>query len=436
MPAAIEQALITLVPFINSLPAELVNLAEALLSQSKAKAPNLKAEEEIGRIYACAHLACERSKARLGLDKLVPRPPCPPRIYKKLYAFLDAQLTSPSTPRTQRHIDALSTPKSRNAPTTPASRKRTAEPDGGEDVTPSRRAEKRARAPSSKALSNEAATLGAQRASGTASAAVGGEKYVSGVVPAFVDLMIQRLLRAFSAAEVAANVRSGFEYVLSLRGWVVDEPRSRPGAGKGVITPARMPGLLVALVLLVLTRREGRNVDTEEFVARRARAVNAVREMQEGWRLADEELVGDIKGFLMFASKEGWLEMPWFTTVEENSGVDLVMVDDGEEDELALAPVSRMKPYQTPLRRSEKHAPRPAADVLDPSNTAAGLVVGLGTMFQDAVDWLRHERRAEYREWKEDIMNRIKQIEASPKTAKTTPAGRRVSKEAARVPGL
>ena len=42
------------------LPAELVDLAVCLLAQSRSQASNLKAEEEIARSYACAHLACER----------------------------------------------------------------------------------------------------------------------------------------------------------------------------------------------------------------------------------------------------------------------------------------------------------------------------------------------------------------------------------------
>jgi len=60
MPTPVEQALITLVPSFNVLPTELVQLASALLVQSKSKASNLKPDEEIGRIYACANIACER----------------------------------------------------------------------------------------------------------------------------------------------------------------------------------------------------------------------------------------------------------------------------------------------------------------------------------------------------------------------------------------
>lgn len=68
----LEQALTTLIPTythkhndIDSdgssfLPAELISLAGSLLAHSRSKAASLKAEEEIARTYACAHLACER----------------------------------------------------------------------------------------------------------------------------------------------------------------------------------------------------------------------------------------------------------------------------------------------------------------------------------------------------------------------------------------
>jgi len=58
--AQIEQALVTLLPSVNSLPDELVRRANDLLIQSKSVAANLKPQEEIGRTYACANIACER----------------------------------------------------------------------------------------------------------------------------------------------------------------------------------------------------------------------------------------------------------------------------------------------------------------------------------------------------------------------------------------
>jgi len=60
MPTPIEQALTSLLPTINVISPELTSLANSILIQSRSKAPQLKAEEEIGRIYACADIACDR----------------------------------------------------------------------------------------------------------------------------------------------------------------------------------------------------------------------------------------------------------------------------------------------------------------------------------------------------------------------------------------
>lgn len=61
MSRTIEQALLSLLPTQNdNLPPALVELAGSLLAQSRNKASTLKAEEEVARTYACAHLACDR----------------------------------------------------------------------------------------------------------------------------------------------------------------------------------------------------------------------------------------------------------------------------------------------------------------------------------------------------------------------------------------
>lgn len=61
MSRPIEQALLSLLPTQNAnLPPSLVELASSLLAQSRNKASTLKAEEEVARTYACAHLACDR----------------------------------------------------------------------------------------------------------------------------------------------------------------------------------------------------------------------------------------------------------------------------------------------------------------------------------------------------------------------------------------
>jgi origin recognition complex subunit 6 len=61
MNRSIEQSLLALLPSLNTaLPAPLVELASSFLAQSRHRASTLKAEEEIARPYACAHIACNR----------------------------------------------------------------------------------------------------------------------------------------------------------------------------------------------------------------------------------------------------------------------------------------------------------------------------------------------------------------------------------------
>lgn len=61
----------SLVPGLNEpFPAELVELARALLVESRGKASSLKADEEIARSYACSNLACERCVAFVADNRL------------------------------------------------------------------------------------------------------------------------------------------------------------------------------------------------------------------------------------------------------------------------------------------------------------------------------------------------------------------------------
>ncbi|KAF5655550.1 origin recognition complex subunit 6 [Fusarium sp. NRRL 25303] len=123
MSRQIEQALLSLMPTHGSdLPPALVELAGSLLAQSRHQASTLKADEEIARTYACANIACDRLKITLDLPPIEPRPPIPPRIYKRLYTHLDNILRGNSTP-TRATPGRTRTPGSRfrDADNSPAS---------------------------------------------------------------------------------------------------------------------------------------------------------------------------------------------------------------------------------------------------------------------------------------------------------------------------
>ncbi|PSK59223.1 hypothetical protein B9Z65_3547 [Elsinoe australis] len=468
MSSAIEQALVSLVPSINTLPIELTTLANALLMQSRSKAANLKPEEEIGRIYACAHIALQN---RLGVDKLQPRPPVPPRVYKKLKTFFEKLLEVPSTPSTNRHIYALqrsgaassrkATPSSARSAAKPTSRKRPLDTqddtpsktpatvnlpmDDIDDAdTPSRRSEKRARRPPSTAIDGavSSASRTQKRKSGNLFGIKQGE---ASVIPQWVDGMVARLANRYSST-AASHIRAGADHVTTLRGYSANDPAQSASSttksrkikkqdtpqhdGSGVITPSRIPALLIILTLFVVAKQKGWQLeDQEEFNEKQSAGIEAVREMEEGWGPEEEALMGDLRGFLSAAGEEGWLEADWFQKVtvgEEDDDDDAMDIDGGTPK-----PVKR--PNKTPLRRKEKHAARPVNSEDEEEEFAAGLQVGLGTMFQDAVDWLSDDRREEYREWKDGIMHKLDELEGAPnsgKKARGSTIGRRVGSAA------
>lgn len=112
MPTPIDLSLASLLPTVSPLPDELVNLAASLVAQSRSKATTLKPEEEIGRTYACCHIACQRLGHWLALDIAKPTPPVNPKIYSKLHTYLNSVLRTQTTPRRK----AAGTTQARNTP--------------------------------------------------------------------------------------------------------------------------------------------------------------------------------------------------------------------------------------------------------------------------------------------------------------------------------
>ncbi|EPE07686.1 origin recognition complex subunit 6 [Ophiostoma piceae UAMH 11346] len=112
-----DQALRSLLPTHNGpFPPQLADLAGSLLAQSRHRASTIKADEEIARSYACAHIACDRLKTSLNLPPIEPRPPIQPRLYKRLYAYLNTVLKPASSAANNRAEGSLASPANRATP--------------------------------------------------------------------------------------------------------------------------------------------------------------------------------------------------------------------------------------------------------------------------------------------------------------------------------
>ncbi|OJD37766.1 origin recognition complex subunit 6 [Diplodia corticola] len=443
MSKPVEQALVGLVPAHNGpIPPELLNTAVSLLAQSRNKASSLRPEEEIARTYACAHLACERLKQRLNLPPIAPRPPIPPRAYKRVYAYLDSALTTTTTPSSSFTGSFSGAPAQPQTPSrratrtaaattyTPSSRRTPTATTTPSRATPARKTP--ATTPRGAAAAAAAGDTRTPTASSTkrkrgdtATTNHGGD----GIVPAYVAPLIRALCRALDAPRAAVpHVYAGVQSVLKQQAANTTTP-SRSSARKTrraehapaevvvVVGEKDVPPLVAVLLMYTMIRLSGRPTSAAEMRERRGKVVEVLREEggfgetgeeEEG----EEELVGRVEGLLVEVKERGWLDMEWFGNVvqqgeDEGEDVDVEMEDGGdtEADEDGDEDEGRGGVPQTPYTPLKKRKTK-AVDVQ--AGVSQG---GLGTMMQDKVDYLSEARRAGFLRWKAKIMKRVEQIE-------------------------
>jgi origin recognition complex subunit 6 len=388
--ATIHQNLNLIIPTASTLPPTLINLATELLAQSRAKAPTLKPDEEIARPFACCHIACERLKNRLALEIGKVGPPCGPRIYKKLYAFLDSTLAvEPSTPRTKRVQDVVG-----DAGTaTPGSGR------GGGRATPG---------------STTKATPVSLKRSRAAAQAVSN-------LPRFTMPLIRHVCEAQGAPRAATHVYAGVESVYRSLQTAQELEASAPGtpskkrksnnghaadevvlAVLPVPTDDQVPALIAVVCLMTASSMRGKRAFAVDNPQKRT-AQSAVESYFAKHKTAAAVPIDpasfkrDIDTYMQAA--KSWSDMEWYMNIPAAGELD--------EDDGPATP--RKQPAKTPLRRKEKHSQRKIGDedVYGP----AGLLPGLGTMFQPAVDWLSEESREDFAAWKQDVLSSVEAIE-------------------------
>lgn len=399
MPPPIEQTLHTLLPTCNIPPAQLISLATSLLAQSKAVAPALKADEEIARSFACCHIACQRLANKLALDVGNAGPPCGPRVYKKLHAFLDGILTTGKS-------QIVATPKAKK---TGRAVDRTPHSTGKKDE-PSRRSAGPAPVDGSKALGKRA------------------REDVDVAVPEQIMRLIRHLCESMGLPRATLHVFAGLERTYreaKQPGEVeaeVQTPSKRRKTSKHTATEAssgatrerveedRLPLLVIALFQLVSRSMRGIETTTDEAEEIFGQVIAFLR--QHDSALAErvyegryEDIAAEIDE-LSRSISQCQSHQEWYNNIPSLQESAMRDAADAEGSEDPVTPKKR--PGKTPLRRKEKH-PVDGLDEDDPG--AAGLLPGLGTMFQPAVDWLSDERRAEYALWKQNVMGELAAVE-------------------------
>jgi origin recognition complex subunit 6 len=141
------------------------------------------------------------------------------------------------------------------------------------------------------------------------------------------------------------------------------------------------------MVFYVLSRMMDIDMTPELFLEWQDRAVSTLLKSKAGQDCTEEEILAEIEQLMPIAQEEGWLRMEWFQNV--------LPVEDAEQME--------------GVEITGTVASRKGKGLRDGGSG----YIGLGTMVQDATDYLGERQKEEYKIWKAGIMARIEGIEAS-----------------------
>ncbi|KAI0182778.1 origin recognition complex, subunit 6 [Xylaria flabelliformis] len=383
MSRTLEPTLYSLLPsYATALPQPLLELASSLLAQSRHSAGALKVDEEVARSYACAHIACERLKISLDLPPIQVRPPIPPRLYRRLYTHLDNVLASTSLTRPGCVQTPISKAKGADlfgsAKATSLAKYRSPATTRG-DGTPTKSASKPPPLPAKK-----------KKAGG-----------LNSTLPAWLRPTIQLLCKELDQELIGRTVLAGMQTIVAPHGrrtkdeWVNDH----------------LAPLLAAVYCLVAGQLyvlvQGKDLDNKQYSKIRKSILDVLEQAQEKVAVPgmdeDELWIGwsdvtskDVDKAMAEIIKRGWQKDEWFDGFEG-------MVKRSESDAKTSRDQVDMEDEES--RTSEKlHIHR--AD----------------TMFQSRWD-MTDQKRREYREWENGIMQRIEEIEQlQPSSTEVGPA--------------
>ncbi|CAL5873153.1 uncharacterized protein PFLUO_LOCUS7422 [Penicillium psychrofluorescens] len=443
----VEQALGTLLPtHVNDLPQELLSLALSLVAQSRSFSSSLKPEEEIARPYACAEIACRRLSRSLKLPPLLGHAPCPPRIYKKLYSYLDKSLSASSSGIKRSASGSVSgtPPRTASAQTTPTKgstvRKTPLKPaptPRGLQNTPSKSTPLKR----SVSVANTLASPSKSARKSTVSRPNGiHDSTIIPDAPDWVMTGIRTVCKTLSTPAPRTNtwsrppisrtlpphIFSGVSSILFLTSSMSNDEEGVNEETLDFLEPIvsiqgneddfreLVYAMVVAVYFLVLTRRrnsppseeseeqdtETQKMDKKTFNEMRQTALTSLG------LSTDRRHRDDVDQWIAVIMEQSWANgREWFENIpfsRELNGEDEEgrSYQDLDEEDAALRGV-RLPKRQNAASSASVSAPR------------GGLLPGLGTMMQDRVDWLSEDRHEDFVEWKADILARMEGMQST-----------------------
>lgn len=212
---------------------------------------------------------------------------------------------------------------------------------------------------------------------------------------------IRALVKSFGYPIASPHIYTGLESVLPLLARMsaasADSPSRRPRraataaqVSPSKVTDVRILSLIAVIFLYVFARMKDVDISPEQYNVWRETAITTLLKLPVGQDITYEELSLETEQMMPTAQEEGWLQMDWFMNVTPQVGGDET---DGVE---TTGGDSR------PVMGTQKGLRASRSDY-----------IGLGTMMQDATDYLGERQREDYKKWKARIMARVQEIEAS-----------------------
>ncbi|QKX58122.1 uncharacterized protein TRUGW13939_05243 [Talaromyces rugulosus] len=441
----VEQVLATLLPtHANEIPPELLSLAQSLIAQSRSYTSSLKPEEEIARPFACAEIACRRLARALKLPPLLGHPPCPPRVYKKLYTFLDNSIGGSSKAAgkagSRTPSRAATTPRKETA-ATPSN---TASARTLQNNTPSKSTPRRSNLLNDRANGTPSKTASVKRARFKEDPLQ--TSYIIKDAADWVMPSVRTVCKTLSTPAPRMSLLSrppvsrtlpphmftGVSSILHFFSSMTDDAFGKldeeasdfleilrtPGEEKTDDYKEIVMALVVAVYFLVLARRrspgpvtentnaestptpdESQKMDKKTFSEMRQTALSSL-----GLSPTDKRHGEDVDAWIALIMDQNWAKgQEWFDNIPSVGQRSDDFLDEnghGLEDDDPME-------ASTPKRRRTKLFAQAG------SNKEGALLPGLGTMMQDRVDYLSEDRREDYLEWKADMMKRIASMDKS-----------------------
>ena len=221
-----------------------------------------------------------RLKQYLALPRIEPRPPCPPKVYKKLFTFLDSALPTNARKSSRR---------SQKVPLTAKLSSQHVRPDNPAKFVSSRKGKEPIEASASE-------------------------------IPTWTMPVIRQMCKKLGALAAPHHVFAGVSSIFSSS----DRPLD-----------LNVVALMITIYLLVLTRLNGVENSQEVYSQRKKDALEAVDKamIQRGERVECDE--ASIDTYMLHVKRYKWTDMDWFGNVVVGSGV-AQFEDDWEEPQMNI----------------------------------------------------------------------------------------------------